>query len=273
MRKLLIPLLAALALPTACSNDNVSDKTVNAEIDPKIRKACLPAADFEGCVNAYANPKEKKKKLDFLGMEPIPGWKVIENRPENYIRYFDDKNIRKVKVRGLYGRYITYDYVTRWFQEYIPGTSGFSTTIGSGTTNCYGYGSSMSCTTTPPAVMNIPGRSAVPSGVRQEKTKVIIDCLEREAKWIPGNKKWGSIEGKGITQPIADENCSKIQSLEASNYLKWEKGKPNQQDLLAQEILPGSTPQQVRDAIKSSNARDGINCKSSVWKNKPQCKL
>ena len=42
---------------------------------------------------------------------------------------------------------------------------------------------------------------------------------------------------------------------------------------LAQEILPGSTPQEVRDATKSSNTRKGINCKSPVWKNKPQCKL
>ena len=61
MKLLLLPLLTALALPTA----------VIAGIDPKIRKACLPAADFEGCVNAYTNPKEKKRKLDFLGMEPI----------------------------------------------------------------------------------------------------------------------------------------------------------------------------------------------------------
>ena len=30
---------------------------VQAEIDPKIRKACLPAADFEGCVRAYTQPK------------------------------------------------------------------------------------------------------------------------------------------------------------------------------------------------------------------------
>lgn len=258
-----MPILVLLTIPS----------NVKSEIDPAVRKACLPAADFEGCVNAYTNPKEKKKKLDFLGMEPIPGWKFQENRAENFIRYFDDKNIRKVKVRGIYGRYITYDYVTRYFQEYIPGTSGSSTTIGSGTTNCYGYGSSMTCTTTPPAVINIPGRSAVPSGVRQLKTQVIIDCLEREAKWIPGNKKWDSIEGKGITQPIADENCSKIQSLNASNYLKWEKGKTNKQDLLAQEILPGSTPEVIRNASKSNNSYKGINCKSPVWKKKPQCKL
>ena len=51
MKRFLIPLLAALALPTA----------VNAEIDPAVLKACLPAADFEGCVNAFTKPKEKKE--------------------------------------------------------------------------------------------------------------------------------------------------------------------------------------------------------------------
>ena len=263
MKSFLLPLLAALVLPTA----------VKGEIDPKVRKACLPAADFEGCVNAYTNPKEKKRKLDFLGMEPIPGWRVVEDRPDNTIWYANHKDVRKVKVRGLYGRYITYEYVARFYQDYVPGRSGSSTTIGSGTTNCYGYGSSMSCTTTPPATINIPGRASTPAGVRQNKRTVMIDCLERQAKWIPGDKKWDSFEGKKVTQPIADENCSKVDSLKVSNYLKWEKGKPNQQDLLAQEILPGSTPQEVRDATKSSNARKGINCKSPVWKNKPQCKL
>ena len=207
-------------------------------------------------------------------MEPIEGWRVLEERADNRIYYVNHKDVRKVKVRGLYGRYITYKYVIRFYQDYIPGRSGSSTTIGSGTTNCYGYGSSLSCTTTPPAVINIPGTASTPAGVRQIKQTVMIDCLERQAKWITSdNKKWRSIEGKKTTQPIADENCSRIDSLKVSNYSKWEKGRTNQQDLLAQEILPGSTPQEVRDATKSSNDKKGINCKSPVWKNKPQCKL
>jgi hypothetical protein len=284
VKRFLIPLLAALALP------------VQAQVDPEVRKACLAAADFEGCVRAYAQPAEKKQQLDFLGMELIPGWEVYEDRANNFVMYFDDKNVRKVKVRGVYGRYITFDYVTRYFQEYIPGTSGYSTTIGSGTTNCYGsgfgsgygygygsgfgynsgYNSSANCITTPPATINIPGTSATPSGVRQYKTKIIIDCLERKAKDIfitkgySKNRKWKSIEGKGITQPIADLNCSKIQSLEASNYLKLEKGKPKEQDILAQQILPGSNPQEIIEMV-SKLKRKGVNCDSPVWKNKPRC--
>ena len=42
MKRLLLPLLAALALPTA----------VNANIDPKVAEMCMKAVDFQGCVNA-----------------------------------------------------------------------------------------------------------------------------------------------------------------------------------------------------------------------------
>ena len=42
MKRLLLPLLAALALPTA----------VNANVDPEIAEFCLKAADFAGCVKA-----------------------------------------------------------------------------------------------------------------------------------------------------------------------------------------------------------------------------
>jgi len=40
MRKLLISLLAAIALPSS----------INAEVDPKVHKLCLPAADYLGCI-------------------------------------------------------------------------------------------------------------------------------------------------------------------------------------------------------------------------------
>ena len=74
MRKLLIPLLAALALPTACSNGDASDKTVNANIDPKIAEMCMKAADFAGCVQTMSGgggilsktQKVNDKKQDLL---------------------------------------------------------------------------------------------------------------------------------------------------------------------------------------------------------------
>ena len=52
MKRLLLPLLAALALPTA----------VSANVDPKVAEICMKAADFKGCVEmmtgANKNPSE-----------------------------------------------------------------------------------------------------------------------------------------------------------------------------------------------------------------------
>ena len=49
MKRILLPLLAALALPTA----------VNAEVDNKIHELCLSANDYAGCIEFQTN-KEKK---------------------------------------------------------------------------------------------------------------------------------------------------------------------------------------------------------------------
>ncbi len=43
MKRLLLPLLAALALPTA----------VNANVDPRINQICMSATDYKGCVELY----------------------------------------------------------------------------------------------------------------------------------------------------------------------------------------------------------------------------
>ena len=47
MKSLILPLLAALALPTA----------VNAEVDPNIHKLCLPATDYAGCIKFQTKNK------------------------------------------------------------------------------------------------------------------------------------------------------------------------------------------------------------------------
>ena len=47
MKRLLLPLLAAFALPTA----------VNAELDPNIHKLCLPATDYAGCIKFQTRNK------------------------------------------------------------------------------------------------------------------------------------------------------------------------------------------------------------------------
>ena len=52
MKRLLVPLLAAIALPTA----------VNANVDAEVHKKCLEARDYAGCVNTNKNLSHKKDK-------------------------------------------------------------------------------------------------------------------------------------------------------------------------------------------------------------------
>ncbi len=59
MKGLLLPLLAALALPTA----------VNAEISDELHKKCLEARDYAGCVNTNKKlPLQKDKKISGIGI-------------------------------------------------------------------------------------------------------------------------------------------------------------------------------------------------------------
>ena len=56
MRKIFIPLLAALALPTG----------VNANIDPKVAEMCMKAVDFQGCVKAMTGQGDVIEKQNEL---------------------------------------------------------------------------------------------------------------------------------------------------------------------------------------------------------------
>tara|TARA_Y100001978_G_scaffold85174_1_gene76348 strand:+ start:21 stop:179 length:159 start_codon:yes stop_codon:yes gene_type:complete len=51
MKRLLLPLLAAIALPTA----------VNANIDQEVAEICMKAIDFKGCVEIMSSDSKKKQ--------------------------------------------------------------------------------------------------------------------------------------------------------------------------------------------------------------------
>ena len=63
MRKLLIPLLAALSLPSA----------VNANIDPEVHKLCLPAADYAGCVKTMTGNSNQNRVIMDQGVSLFRG--------------------------------------------------------------------------------------------------------------------------------------------------------------------------------------------------------
>ena len=106
MKRLLLPLVAALALPTA----------VNANVDLEVHKLCLPAADYLGCVKAMTTKSTEKKinKTTKRNFTRDDGKNVV----------FDPKTVFAKKIREEYGRYIKFNYRLNFYRgsSYIPET-------------------------------------------------------------------------------------------------------------------------------------------------------
>ena len=56
MKRILFPLISALALPTA----------VNANVDPKVAEMCMKAVDFKGCVETMSGEPSNKRIIIYL---------------------------------------------------------------------------------------------------------------------------------------------------------------------------------------------------------------
>ena len=94
MRKLLIPLLAALALPTA----------VNSGVDKKTAEFCLKATDFAGCVETMTRGLDRKRKDDID--DGLTTW----TRDNGVIVRMRRDSVKAIKPNGEYGRYIQWNY-------------------------------------------------------------------------------------------------------------------------------------------------------------------
>ena len=70
MKSLLLPLLAAIALPTA----------VNANVDPKVAEMCMKAVDFKGCVETMSGEPSNKRIIIDQGVSLTEG----NSCPEGY---------------------------------------------------------------------------------------------------------------------------------------------------------------------------------------------
>ena len=175
---------------------------------------------------------------------------TIENKPMNHILYLSRK-ARKIKVRGMYGRYITYQRVSRMYREPVPGTptqinsDGLTYTscdnFGASSFNTFDFGTSISCTSYGPTITTIPGTPSIPGGIKQNNDEIIIDCLDRTYQAIDkkGRKdKWRVIE-KDQMKFYFVVNCGKINLLEPTNIRVYERGTPNEKDNRAKNSLPG----------------------------------
>ena len=185
MKRLLLPLLAALALPTACSNVEVSDKTVNAEIDKETADFCLKASDFAGCVETM------KRGLDTKRMNDVEDGLRTWTRDTGTKVRMRTKSVKAVQLGKPYGRYLEWFYtrgvIEGSFYNWFTGT----------TTN------------------NQPARS----------WKVEADCIDYTVDWKGEASGWISVKnpdqyvGNQLMDPareaknVLDEFCPQMDRL------------------------------------------------------------
>ena len=170
--------------------------------------------------------------IDFLGLPKIVGWKYVKEIPDLTIWYFE-REPRKVKVRGKYGRYLEVKSIKR--QQFSAQSGTSATTYGTGRANCYesGYGT-LNCNFVSPTI--IPGSPGAPGGVGQIFFTNIIDCedqtyqkivkadlpikygrIRKKSKWISLSSK----KANWFPKDISNRFCKDIYALENSNFEKY----------------------------------------------------
>ena len=174
---------------------------------------CLQAADYKGCMEYQEG---SNTRITETGSEPGTV-DVTEPKPYNY----DPESVVQLKIRGSYGRYLT--FIGKTVNEYA-GTSGYMLPGSPGSVSCNtygGYGAYSSTYTTCNrsgyvAPTYVPGTSG---GVQNRKYRYELDCqdmtFDRKGDYAGGmsNKGWMSVYNDPTAQAVANRYCSSIGSL------------------------------------------------------------
>ena len=174
---------------------------------------CLQAADYKGCMEYQEGSTTRPTDT---GSEPRTV-DVAEPKPYNY----DPESVMQLKIRGSYGRYLT--FIGKTLNEYT-GTSGYMMPGSPGSVRCTttpGFGAYSSSYTTCSrsgyvAPTYVPGTSG---GVQNRKYRYELDCqdmtFDRKGDYAGGmsNKGWMSVDNDPTAQAVANRYCSSIESL------------------------------------------------------------
>ena len=283
MKRLLLPLLAALALPTA----------VNANIDPKVAEMCMKASDFQGCVNAMSGglktniESESCKKLNqglSIVRERLISGTSMMKLDVNTNPLSDALAIAKVETSGISndckkrikGSQEVLDMV-RIFREawnvfnetkessdihngdiwlarrVIPTINAFNLVSGGVNVPVTGPGKSLKWKDTSLygfdyEIRNYTGGGLFKTCIGECGDYVVKSPISRMITAI--NEKIVSvINGETIIWPKGPDQDIQTKVLEMEEALKKEK-----------ETKKKNSPSSAK-----------INCNSPVWKNKPQC--
>ena len=167
---------------------------------------CLQAADYRGCMEFHSGSGSR-------GFESgsAPGTvDVAQPNPYSY----EPNSVMQLKIRGSYGRYLT--FIGKTVNEYA-GTSGYSNPGSPGTVNCTTYGGYTSCRRSgyiPPTY--IPGTAG---GTQNRKYRYELDCkdmtFDRKGDYAGGysNKGWMTVDNDPTAQAVANKYCSIMYTL------------------------------------------------------------
>ena len=199
-------------------------------------KECLEARDYEGCIKVKSGQANTASSdecepfkwciadtgTDMLGMPKIKGWGMRSNPSDQSVGYRRPR-MQKVNVRGKTNRYIIKEMIIRYYQSPRAAIAGSTTSIGSSSTNCTGYGSTINCTTTPAPTFTSPGIPGRTGGVIQIRSAEIVDCEEMTlGVHVNGQLrgKWKPVAGTNMEKNAA-KYCPIRDSLELSTFSKY----------------------------------------------------
>ena len=190
MKRLLLSLIAALALPTA----------VNAEVTDEIHNRCKDVSDYMGCVNANkAKPKEQANPIIRINTGMANGTEEI---------WYNKDKIQLKYVKNKPNRYIEFDLYAKWWSGGYQ-SSGYKTPIQA---NTYSYGNSSTTTITGGQTI---GGVNVPAGYRYRYMYTQIDCKDMTFDSKNDDARWHRIglykggRAKAISE-VAQEFCGKL---------------------------------------------------------------
>ena len=218
-------------------NAQITGNNSAIKINNSAHNKCLDARDYKGCMSSQTKAIEadasKRCKVgewcmptsgtDILGYPIIEGWEVKQS-PEKMTVWYRKTVPFKVNVRGETNRYFAIEGIARYWSAGYAGTAPTTTTIAPARTNCFGYGSSLSCRTTPAVTTSSPGSPGMPAGVTQFYFHYVIDCKDRTMGWhvngrLRGN--WNSLDK--LHSKTADDFCPVIDTLDTSSLSIYKK--------------------------------------------------
>ena len=208
-------MIKPLSLIITASAVLINPLSAVAEIDPELHKLCIDAKDYKGCIEARTEPSPEVESNE----------NEAEVREPSTYNYEKD-SVRQLKIRGKYGRYIT--FIGRTANTY-SGTSGSYSPGSRGTLNCSTYGSSTYATTNCyrtgyAAPSYTPGR---PGGTQYQRFRYELDCQDQtynikgDLSSAGGFKKgWMHVSNDPVASVVSRKYCPIIDNLPFNQTLK-----------------------------------------------------